>query len=80
MKDINDRNILNYIKIALNISAKKKISVTTKIKDIDELDSYGWLIVIEYLEKKKIFLEINKIEKVNIISDLKKIIKKNYDE
>ncbi|MDC0853514.1 hypothetical protein OAP58_02415 [Candidatus Pelagibacter sp.] len=77
MNNINDKDILNYIKKALNISSKKKISINTEINSIDELDSYGWLVVIEYLHKKKVYLNINKIENVRKIKDLKKIIKRN---
>jgi hypothetical protein len=77
MKKIYDKDILDYIKKALSISSKKKISINTEINSIDELDSYGWLMVIEYLDKKKVYLNIDKIENVRKIKDLKKIIKRN---
>lgn len=76
MKNINEKDIVNFIKKALNISPKKKISMNTKINNIEELDSYGWLMVIEYFDKKKVYLEIDKIENVKEIKDLKKIIKR----
>jgi hypothetical protein len=76
MKNINDKDILNYIKKALSLSPKKKISINTEINNIDELDSYGWLLVIEYFDKKKVYLNIDKIENVKKIKDLKKIIKR----
>ena len=68
--------ILNYIKEALSISPKRKISINTEINNIVELDSYGWLMVIEYFDKKKVYLNIDKIENVKKIKDLKKIIKR----
>jgi len=74
MKKLESKLILSYIKNALNISSKKKITINSDLKDIIELDSFGWLLVIEYLDKRKLYLNVNKIINVKKVKDLKKII------
>tara|TARA_B100001057_G_C22756974_1_gene914224 strand:- start:620 stop:859 length:240 start_codon:yes stop_codon:yes gene_type:complete len=79
MKKLESKIILSYLKNALKISSKKKITINSYLKDIIELDSFGWLLVIEYLDKRDLHLNVKKITNIKKVKDLKKIILKKYD-
>ena len=75
MKKNKNKEAIFFIKKALKISSKKKISNQTIIKNIKELDSFDWIMIIDYLEKNSFYLDLNKIHKVKTIRDLKNIVK-----
>mgnify|MGYP006138898225 FL=1 len=77
MKKIKDKDVLVYLKKALKLSPKKKISNKTQLIDIYEMDSFGWIMFAEYLDKKNLYLDIGKIGNIKEVKDLKKIIKSN---
>ena len=41
------------------------------------MDSFGWIMFAEYLDKKNLYLDIGKIGNIKEVKDLKKIIKSN---
>ena len=75
MKKNKNKEAIFFIKKALKISSKKKISNQTIINNIKELDSFDWIMIIDYLEKNNFYLDLNKIHKVKTIRDLKNIVK-----
>lgn len=77
MRKIKDKDILVYLKKALKLSSKKKISNKTQLTDLSELDSFGWIMFAEYLDIKNFYLDIKKIDSIKEVKDLKKIIKSN---
>ena len=77
MKKIKDEDLVVFLKKALKLPLKKRITDKTLIADVSELDSFGWISFAAYLEKKNLYLDIQEATNIKIVNDLKKIIKNN---
>tara|TARA_B100000963_G_C22023939_1_gene408246 strand:+ start:159 stop:395 length:237 start_codon:yes stop_codon:yes gene_type:complete len=77
MKKIKDEDLVVFLKKALKLPLKKRITNKTLLTDLPEMDSFGWISFAAYLEKKNLYLDIQEANNIKIVKDLKKIIKSN---
>ena len=49
MKKIKDNDLIVFLKKALKLSSKKKITNKTLLANLPEMDSFGWISFAAYL-------------------------------